>query len=162
MKRTALITAALLFALSTAPCFVPLSSAMPPPPSNKRVARPDASERDKADRLYRLLRKENRRLLWDRCLARKAFLRAKEMVVKGYFDHEDPATGQNPVWDVVLQCFKCRTAGENLAKGMNSAEKTHEALMRSPTHRRNILNPRFNRVGVGCYDYVCVELFAGL
>jgi uncharacterized protein YkwD len=44
-------------------------------------------------------------------------------------------------------------AGENLARlgGLNAtaAERAQQALMNSPTHRANILDPQFNRLAVG-------------
>ena len=39
-------------------------------------------------------------------------------------------------------------AGENLA-GNQSVEKAHEALMASPGHRQNILNPNYTHIGIG-------------
>jgi uncharacterized protein YkwD len=86
---------------------------------------------------------------------------------EGYFEHEDPKTGKNPVWKVVSLCVRAKRAGagapagENLAKGIDTPENIHRALMQSPTHRKNILDPRFNHVGVGCCGEICVELFAG-
>jgi hypothetical protein len=41
--------------------------------------------------------------------------------------------------------------GENVACGAN-AERMHRALMASPAHRRNVLDPRWNALGVGTYD----------
>jgi uncharacterized protein YkwD len=144
------------------------SSPLPPYPSSKRTVRPDADERQKALEIYQLTKKEHRNLHWDACLGRKAFLRAKQLVIRGYFEHKDPRTGENPAWEMVSHCFSCRSpgenlasAGENLVKGMDTPENIHKALMSSPTHRKNILDPRFERIGVGCYDYICVELFAG-
>jgi uncharacterized protein YkwD len=44
-------------------------------------------------------------------------------------------------------------AGENLARltGLDSTvpERVEQALMRSPTHRQNILEPTFNRIAIG-------------
>ncbi len=138
------------------------SRPIPPYPAARKSVRPSVSEREKAQKLFELLKKENGALRWNYCLSTKAFLRAKEMVAKGYFEHEDPRTGTNPVWGSVRQCFPCRSAGENLAKGMDTPEHIHKALMESPTHRKNIKDRRFTRAGVGCYNDVCVELFAGL
>ncbi|MEM5785970.1 MAG: CAP domain-containing protein [Syntrophobacteraceae bacterium] len=135
---------------------------IPPIPSSRPPVRPDASEVRKASDLYVLARKENRRLRWDQCLSLKAFIRAKQLVTKGYFEHEDPATGRNPAWELVQRCLKYRFAGENLAKGMDTPANIHSALMNSRLHRKNILDRRFQRIGIGCYDYVCVQLFAGL
>ena len=130
-------------------------------------AGPTPSEQHRADRLYQLARTENPRLSRDGCLATQAFMRAKRMSAQRYFDHEDPKTGKNPVWDSVRLCVHSRNggarapAGENLAKGADTPENIHKALMASPTHRKNILDHRFNHIGVGCYGEICVELFAG-
>jgi uncharacterized protein YkwD len=138
------------------------SSPVPPVPSSKRWIRPDTGERQRAQDLYRLTRREHPRLHWDACLARKAFLRAKQLVIEGRFEHEDPRTGENPAWEMVGRCYgHLVAAGENLAKGVDTPENIHKALMASATHRKNIIDPRFERIGVGCYDSVCVELFAG-
>lgn len=162
MRKTAVFIFAMFLLTVVTPSFVRTSSSFPPPPNSKRAIRPDAAEVRKALKLYELARREHRRLTWDTCLARKAFLRAKQLVIDGYFDHEDPRTGKNPVWLAVQLCYSCKSAGENLVKGMETPENLHEALMESPLHRKNILDPRFNLVGIGCYDYVCVELFAGI
>jgi len=130
-------------------------------------AGPNASERKRANGLYQLARRENRSLRWNGCLATQAFMRAKRMSSEGYFEHRDPRTGRNPVWKSVSICVNAESPGarasaaENLAKGAETPEVIHKALMASPTHRKNILDRRFNRMGVGCYDEICVELFAG-
>ncbi len=117
---------------------------------------------EKARKLFEYARMENSNLRWNDCLARKALARAKTMVKDGNFDHKDPYTGRNPAWVLVASCFEPAYAGENLAKGeRQSAKAIHEALMESPTHRRNILSPKFELVGVGCHSYICVQLFAG-
>ncbi len=162
MKRKLFIMAVLVTCTLASSGFAQKSRPLPPSKAARKTMRPDASEREKAQRLFDLLRKENRALRYNFCLSTKAFLRAKELVKNGYFDHEDPRTGKNPVWPLVRQCFSCQSAGENLAKGMDTPENIHKALMASPTHRKNIKDRRFTRAGVGCYDNVCVELFAGL
>ncbi|HYA41955.1 MAG TPA: CAP domain-containing protein [Syntrophobacteraceae bacterium] len=130
-------------------------------------AGPTGSEESRADVLSRLVCAENHRLVRDGCLATQAFMRAKRMSMAGYFDHEDPKTGKNPVWRAVRLCVHAHRpwvrapAGENLSKGHDTPDNIHTALMASPGHRKNILDPRFNHVGVGCYGDICVELFAG-
>lgn len=161
MKTFAICVVFSVLLAALTPSVATSDPSMPPRPSSRPPVRPDASELRRASELYLLARDENRRLRWDQCLAQKAFIRAKQLVVQGYFEHHDPTTGKNPAWDLVRRCFACRSAGENLARGMDRPEKVHQALMNSPTHRKNILDPRFQRLGVGCYDYVCVELFAG-
>ncbi len=49
--------------------------------------------------------------------------------------------------------------GENLATGFSDATSTHQAFMASPTHRANILNPRYSHVGIGEACGIHVELF---
>ncbi len=132
-----------------------------PGPSTTYPEQPEFACAEKAWRLFELARRENGRLRWDECLAVRAMRRARLLVQAGYFEHRDPSTGENEAWRMVETCHRCRYAGENLTKGYQSAEDTHEALMASPQHRRNILDPRYQLLGVGCHDYVCVQLFAG-
>jgi len=143
------------------------SRSLPPypfakPSREKPRPAPLINPEEKAIKLYKYARKENPRLRWDECLAKKAYQRARQMVKRDYFEHNDPRTGENPSWDLVIECFRCRFAGENLSKGYDSPETVHDALMRSRTHRKNIKDTRFTLLGVGCYDYICVQLFAGL
>ena len=162
MKR-AVIPILVLVALSMLAHFVaPPASSFPPPPSSKTPTRPEAAQEGKAWDLYVLARIENPRLVWDQCLANKALLRARQLVVKNYFDHKDPATGKNSVWKMVERCYRPKCAGENLIRGMNTPEHIHDDLMASPLHRKNIVDKRFSKVGIACYDYICVQLFVGL
>ena len=132
-----------------------------PAPSSRQAVTPFPEETAKAKRLFDLARAEHRRLQWDACLSRKAFARARQLVDSGVFAHEDPKTGKNPAWNLVANCYACRFAGENLSSGSAPAEDIHKSFMASATHRKNIEDPRFDRMGTGCFDYVCVELFAG-
>jgi hypothetical protein len=134
---------------------------LPPPPLVATPVQPSSHEKAKARDLFRLAHTENRRLQWDECLARKAFMRAKNLVDNGAFTHKDPRTGKNPAWDMLAQCNRYRYAAENLAKGNEPAEAIHRALMQSPAHRANVVSSRYRFLGVGCYDSVCVQLFAG-
>ncbi len=149
------------------PCFAQQDKTLPVFPQGKQSARPDASESERARKLFDLARQENWGLQWDSCLATKAFMRARRLVNERYFGHEDPKTGKNPVWKTVSQCIPAKRkgshvpAGENLTKGDDTPANIHRALMKSPTHRKNIQDRRFNHLGVGCYDTICVELFAG-
>jgi uncharacterized protein YkwD len=168
MKKTVTLLVMAFFWALGCPALAQQSKPLPIFPQSRQTSRPDDSTAAKAHKLYALLRHENQRLRWDSCLASKAIIRARRMAKQGYFDHEDPKTGRNPVWESVNQCVpfdrkRYRVpAGENLAKGIDTPAHIHRALMESPTHRKNILDPRFSRVGVGCYDNICVELFLGL
>lgn len=162
MKASAIPTLTLLLiAFLLTPWHQAHSRPLPPYPLAKARDAPSPGEEQKALELFDLAAGENRRLVWDQCLSRKAFLRAKKMVESETFAHKDPGTGKNPAWAMVTQCRRVRYAGENLAKGRESAEAVHRALMQSPSHRANIVSPRFRFLGVGCYEQVCVQLFAG-
>ncbi len=169
MKSTISFIVILFIWTLTSASFAQSSRPLPVFPQSRQSARPEEAER--AKKIYQLVRKENRALIWNDCLATKATTRARQLVTERYFEHEDPKTGKNPVWGTVSQCFSKTErlskipAGENLARGIDptaTPADIHKALMESPTHRKNILDRRFNRVGVGCYDRVCVELFAGI
>ena len=127
----------------------------------KTPAYSNSSNALKAMRLFFCARKANRRLKWDSCLADRAAKRAKDMVRKNQFSHKDPGTGKNKAWDLIASCYSYRYGGENLIKGNSSPQEMHDLLMKSPAHRRNILNQRFDRLGIGCHHDVCVQLFAG-
>ncbi len=48
------------------------------------------------------------------------------------------------------ECATCfQTMGENIALGYRTEAEVNRGWMRSPGHRRNILNPRFKFVGFG-------------
>lgn len=47
--------------------------------------------------------------------------------------------------------IRYRTAGGNLALGATT-EDAEVGLLSSPSHRANLLNPRFVRIGVGTMD----------
>jgi uncharacterized protein YkwD len=143
-----------------------------PPPSGRSPRRPTppASTRtpsregpdEMARKLFELAYRENRKLKWNDCLAGKALERATELSKKGYFEHKDPKTRRNPAWKLISSCGKVSYGGENLAKSQGEGASTiHRALMQSSSHRENILNSKYNLLGVGCYKAICVELFAG-
>jgi uncharacterized protein YkwD len=47
-------------------------------------------------------------------------------------------------------CPTCSMLGENVGVGTDLA-KLHDAFMASTAHRTNILNPKFDEVGIGVY-----------
>ncbi|MCU0586629.1 MAG: redoxin domain-containing protein [Syntrophobacteraceae bacterium] len=137
----------------------PRTPTMPPPPIRKTVEKAEV----KARRLFQLAREENLKLKWDECLASKALQRARALIQDGAFEHKDPESGKNPAFEMVKSCEpRAAYAGENLSRGMEMASRSiHQELMASSTHRRNIQNPRFSKMGAGCYETICVELFVG-
>ncbi|KRF48111.1 MULTISPECIES: CAP domain-containing protein [Priestia] len=74
--------------------------------------------------------------------------KSKDMMDKGYFDHNSPTYGSP--FDMMKQFgIEYTTAGENIAKGQQSPEDVMNAWMNSDGHRKNILNPDFTEIGVG-------------
>ena len=161
MRRSAVAACCLTAILLLGPTFM----AWPGPSTPSSSSGPKVTARmlamQKAKNLFECARKENPLLKWDDCLARKAEQRARKMVRQDYFDHKDPKTERNPAWHMVKACYRCTYAGENLSKGKDTAEAIHQAWMESTEHRENIENPRYRLLGVGCFDAVCVQLFAG-
>lgn len=73
--------------------------------------------------------------------------KANDLKANNYFDHTSPTYGSP--WAMMQQVgLKVQWAGENIS-GNKSVEGSMAALMLSPGHRANILDPRFTHVGVG-------------
>jgi uncharacterized protein YkwD len=81
---------------------------------------------------------------------------SKEMSDKNYFDHNSPTPGMRTALDRYLSVVKRRPTwaliGENLFYcSIVDVNRGHTCLMDSKGHRDNILNPKFERIGVGIY-----------
>ncbi|MCL5102622.1 MAG: CAP domain-containing protein [Armatimonadetes bacterium] len=102
-------------------------------------------------------------------LAQVAREHSREMYEKSYFDHISPTPelrspmsrylrdlGHTPTWAYL---------GENLFYcSIVDTARGHDCLMKSIKHRENILNPRFEQIGVGVYvspdgQFFVTELF---
>jgi len=70
-----------------------------------------------------------------------------DMIKNNYFAHTSP-TGVTPWFWFEKNGYDYKYAGENLALGFSSVEKEHKAWMDSPTHRKNILNPNYQEIGI--------------
>jgi hypothetical protein len=77
---------------------------------------------------------------------------SQEMIDNNFFSHTSPVSGElldrvtaSGVDDGWL------LAGENLA-GAPTVESAFQGLMNSPTHKDNILEPKYTRVGIGAID----------
>jgi len=80
-------------------------------------------------------------------LYQAAFKKANDIFVRGYFDHYTP--DGNPPWQFILDNgYDYEYAGENLAIGFEKPSDATQAWMQSPTHRANILNPRYQDIGI--------------
>jgi len=97
-------------------------------------------------------------------LVKIARLKSQDMIANNYFAHTSPTYG-SPFQMMESFGVAYRTAGENLA-GHYSVSRAHEALMNSPGHRSNILNPNFTHIGIGIveggpYGMMFTQMFVG-
>ena len=106
-----------------------------------------------------LLTKNERPIEWNECLAEVGRKKSKDMVERGYWSHEDPVTGENKTWSWIKECEDYKYAGENISKNFENSIEAHKALMDSLTHKKNIMESNFNKLGVGCYKNICTEIF---
>ncbi|MDQ3855265.1 MAG: CAP domain-containing protein, partial [Chloroflexota bacterium] len=86
-------------------------------------------------------------LKMDEPLRQVARAHSREMFERSYFSHTSPSTG-SPGDRLEKAGVPFLVAGENLAYQPN-VRIAHEKLMASPGHRKNLLSPRFRRVGIG-------------
>lgn len=100
----------------------------------------------------------------DMTLVRLARMKSQDMIDKNYFAHQSPTYG-SPFDMMRNYGVSFRYAGENLA-GNQTVERAHAALMNSPGHRANILNPNFTHIGIGIvaggpYGKMFTQMFVG-
>ncbi|MDP3973494.1 MAG: CAP domain-containing protein [Candidatus Daviesbacteria bacterium] len=80
-------------------------------------------------------------------LDQAAALKAQNMFSENYWAHFAPS-GKSP-WDFISSSgYKFVYAGENLAKNFYSSDDVVVAWMNSPTHRDNLLNPKYKDIGI--------------
>jgi len=80
-------------------------------------------------------------------LTNVARIKAQDMIENNYFSHNSPKYGSP--FDMMKDFgIEYTTAGENIA-GNQNMQSAHEALMNSPGHRKNILNPDYTHIGIG-------------
>jgi len=92
-------------------------------------------------------------LVLDTDLSKLAQARAEQLYKAKQWSH----TG----WQKSFDKTNCKYIGENLAKDFKTAEKAHNSLMASPTHKANIINKKYTLIGLGTYKNITVELFCG-
>jgi uncharacterized protein YkwD len=79
-------------------------------------------------------------------LSNAAALKAQDMFEKDYWAHNSP-DGKTPWFFIKQTGYNYTYAGENLAKGFNSAEEAVSAWMASVKHRDNMLFKNYSEVG---------------
>lgn len=80
-------------------------------------------------------------------LQQAAQAKAQDMIEHDYFAHVSPA-GKSPWFWLENAGYDYRFAGENLAINYTDAKQQQQAWMESPLHRKNILNPDYQEIGV--------------
>lgn len=90
-------------------------------------------------------------------LVQVARAHSREMYEKGYFDHSSPTPGLVTPMDRYLTKYGSTPTwaylGENLFYcTTQDVQLGHKCLMESPKHRDNILNERYEQIGVGVYQ----------
>jgi uncharacterized protein YkwD len=73
---------------------------------------------------------------------------ADDMLTRTYYSHVTPE-GTPPRQRVLAAGYSGEIVAENIAAGQTSVELAVEAWMHSTDHRRNILDPRFQEIGIG-------------
>ncbi|MEH7012120.1 CAP domain-containing protein [Neobacillus niacini] len=84
----------------------------------------------------------------DLTLSKMAHEKSRDMSANGYFSHTSPTYG-SPFDMMKKYGITYRYAGENIAMGQRTPEEVVKGWMNSEGHRKNILSPNFNYIGVG-------------
>ncbi|MEH7304449.1 CAP domain-containing protein [Neobacillus drentensis] len=84
----------------------------------------------------------------DVTLSKMAHEKSRDMSANGYFSHTSPTYG-SPFDMMKKYGITYRYAGENIAMGQQTPEEVVKAWMNSEGHRKNILSPNYNYIGVG-------------
>lgn len=87
-------------------------------------------------------------LKWDDKLAKLAENHCKDMINRNFFSHNTP-DGKTPFDRMKAAGISYIAAGENIAAGQSSPQSVMESWMNSSGHRKNILNPDFEYIGIG-------------
>ncbi len=86
-------------------------------------------------------------------LNQAAQLKAENMLAENYWSHFAPS-GKTP-WDFIIGSgYKFAFAGENLAKNFYNSEDVVVAWMNSPTHKDNLLNSKYEDIGIAVTEGV--------
>lgn len=93
-------------------------------------------------------------------LTKLAKTKAIDMNNKKYFSHTSPTYG-SPFDMMDSFNITYRYAGENIAMGQRTAKEVVGDWMNSPGHKANILNAKYNLIGVGYYNGYWVQEFIG-
>lgn len=77
--------------------------------------------------------------------------KAENMFEENYWAHFSP-TGKDPWGFITKAGYKFVYAGENLAKNFQNSDEVVQAWMNSPSHRDNLLNSKYQEIGIAVVD----------
>jgi uncharacterized protein YkwD len=128
----------------------------PPPPAAAPPAAPSVALSPMEQQLFSMHNSERSKaglggLTLDPTLEAVARQRAQDMASKNYFSHTSP-TGETAFTLLGAFGYTYTIAGENIARNnypdAESAATAMTGFMNSSSHRQNVLEGRFNRVGI--------------
>jgi uncharacterized protein YkwD len=87
-------------------------------------------------------------LKYNSLLSQSATKKAEDMFANNYWAHNSPK-GTTP-WDFFKAVgYQYSVAGENLARDFYDTDSLMKAWMNSPTHKANIINQKYQEIGIG-------------
>ncbi len=138
-----------------AACIIPLASCtVAPSPAPTGGHTVSAEPPDVAIERFVALAQAARRdagcptLTWDARAANVAAAHSQDMLRRGYFSHRSPES-TTPFDRMRAAGIRFSAAAENIAYGVRTGEAAFRQWMGSAGHRRNLLNCRYTRHGVG-------------
>ncbi len=90
-------------------------------------------------------------LKYNEQLSEASLAKAQDMFSNQYWAHISPS-GKEPWYFIKQAHYYYKVAGENLARDFDTTATMVDAWMNSPTHRANIVNPRYRDIGVAVVD----------
>lgn len=127
--------------------------------SSVMVAKPDVlgfSSQISPEKIVELTNQERSKagaplLRMNSVLSESAQRKAGDMFAFNYWAHNSPS-GRDP-WSFFKEAgYRYLFAGENLARDFSSPEAVVAAWVASPSHRENLLNPKYQEIGVSVVD----------
>ncbi|MBU1200800.1 hypothetical protein KJ953_04720 [Patescibacteria group bacterium] len=93
------------------------------------------------------LQNDQKSLTTSNKLNQAALAKASDMFASNYWSHASPS-GTEPWYFISQADYQYKHAGENLARDFENSAEVVSAWMASPTHKKNILDSRFENIGV--------------
>ncbi len=84
-------------------------------------------------------------------LSQAAEAKARNMFEENYWAHFAPS-GKDPWGFMSAAGYSFSFAGENLAKNFSNSDEVMNAWMNSPSHKENIINSRYQEIGIAVLD----------